>query len=253
LLFNDVGSTNGSIKINTAITKPQQFTFGTQIRETRSISGKFWGKRKGVFEITLEAIVLDTIKYVPDLDIDKARGFLMVTLKDDKSKKSLPAYLKVKVEGVDAKKEHITILEGPYHGKSASVDLGDDGSSWLIANVKHKPMIRAKYSISKKIFILKGKKYKAVDYPPAPWKKGVYDIAIPDYPHRGGRNYLNQSKRAMTWFKISYGNERYLHIGDGSLGCMTLIEKKRWMEIYDILIKARKGDFMSIGVVEIID
>jgi hypothetical protein len=86
-----------------------------------------------------------------------------------------------------------------------------------------------------------------------PWQKGLYDIELPDYPHRGGRNYLNQSKRAMTWFRIGHGSERYLHAGGLSLGCITVIETKRWMEIYDALIKSRKGDFISVGTLEVID
>jgi hypothetical protein len=81
----------------------------------------------------------------------------------------------------------------------------------------------------------------------------LYDIEIPDYSHKGGRNYLRQSKRAMTWFRIGHGGERYLHTGGYSLGCMTVIEVSRWMEIYDALIKARKGDFMSVGVLEVVD
>jgi len=253
LLFNDVGNVNGGVKINTVATKPQKFVFEVHIRETRSILGKFWGKRKGVFEITLAAEVLDTIMYVPDLDLDKARGFLKVTLEDDKSIESLPAYLKVKMERTDAKKEYFTILEGPYRGRPASVEFKKGSSSWFVTDVSHEPMIRAKYSISQKIFILNGKKYQATDHPKTPWEKGIYDIEIPDYPHGGGRRYLNQAKRAMTWFKISHKGTRYLHTGSRSLGCMTIVETKRWMEIYDTLIKARKGDFMSVGILEVVD
>ena len=114
-------------------------------------------------------------------------------------------------------------------------------------------MARAKYSISQKTFILNGKKYKTTDYPETPWEKGLYDIEIPDAPHKGGGNYLNQSKRARTWFRIGHNGERYLHAGGFSLGCITVIEANRWTEIYDNLIKARKGDFMSVGILEVID
>jgi len=251
LLFNDVGKTNGSIKINTAITKPQQFFFEVQVRETRSIFRKFWGKSIAVFEITLEAEVSDAVRYVPD--DDEIHGWLAVRLEDDKSVVSLPAYLEVKIEYIDTKREYFTILEGPYRGRPASVKLRDNSSSWFLTGVQYEPMIRAKYSISQKILILKGKKYKTVDYPEMPWLRGVYDIEIPDYPHKGGRNYLKKSKRAMTWFRIGHSGERYLHTGAWSLGCITIIETERWMEIYNALIKARKGDFMSVGVLEVID
>lgn len=251
LLFNDIGGTSGIVKVNTGISKSQQFIFEVQIRETRSVLGKFWGKATAVFEIILEVEVLDAIKYIPDED--KMHGWLAVMLEDNKSIESLPAYLKVKVERVDTKREYFTILEGPYSGRPASVKFRADGSSWLISGVKNDPMVRAAYSISQKTFILKGKKYKTVDYSEAPWKKGLYDIEIPDYPHKGGRNYLDQSRRAMTWFKIGHSGEKYLHIGGRSLGCITIIETTRWMEIYNTLIKARKGDHMSVGVLEVID
>ena len=34
---------------------------------------------------------------------------------------------------------------------------------------------------------------------------------------------------------------------------MTIIETTRWMEIYNALIKARKGDLKNVGTVEVID
>ena len=248
-LFNDVGNTNGSVKINTTLSKPQQFVFEAQVKETRSIFGKFWGTKTTVFEIMLEVEVSDATHYVPD----EGDGWLKVVLEDKYSEESLPAYLKVKVDRSDAKREYFTILEGPHRGRPASVILQDDGSSQFITGIRHEPMIRAKYSISQETFILNGKKYKTTDYPEAPWEKGLYDIEIPDSPHKGGRNYLNQSKRAMTWFRIGHDGERYLHAGGLSLGCITVIETGRWIEIYNALIKARKGDFMSVGVLEVID
>lgn len=248
LLFNDVGNTKGTIKINIGAGKPQQFIFEVQVRETRSILGKFWGKATAVFEITLEAEASDEIRYIPD----EGDGWLKVVLEDKHIEESLPAYLKVKIERADARREYFTILEGPYRGMPASVALRNDGSSRLIPDVKHEPMAQAKYSISQKTLIIKGRKYKTIDYPEAPWKKGLYDIEIPDYPHRGGSNYP-EAKRAKTWFRIGHGGERYLHTGGRSLGCITVIETTRWMEIYSALIKARKGDFISVGILEVTD
>ncbi|MBA4320145.1 MAG: hypothetical protein C0412_17230 [Flavobacterium sp.] len=249
LLFNDVGSMNGNIKINTALAKQQRFVFEVQIKKARSVVGKFWSKKAAaVFEITLEAEVSDAIRYVSD----EASGWLRVLLEENKSKVDLPAFLKVKIERLNNKREYFTILEGTYRNKLASVIFRDDNSSWLISGIKHESMVRLTYSISKKILTLKDRKYQTIDYPKVPWKKGLYDIEIPDYPHRGGANYP-EAQRAKTWFKIGHSGERYLHIGGRSLGCMTVIETKRWMEIYNALIKARKGDFMSIGVIEVID
>jgi len=92
----------------------------------------------------------------------------------------------------------------------------------------------------------------ADDNPKNPWKKGLYDIEIPDHPHEGGLNYP-EAGRGTVWFRIGHSGERYLHPGIVSAGCISVTETKRWMEIYDTLIKARKGDFMSVGIFEVID
>lgn len=250
LLFNDIGSTKGRIKVDTNNVNLQHFVFKAQIKETRSVLGKIWGNKTADFEITLEAVATDVVWYVSNNE--EGKGWLKVVIEDTNKEESLPAYIKVKIERADAKREYFTILEGPYQNKTASVALNKDGSSQFISTAKHDPMARATYSISKKIFTLNGKKYNTVDYSESPWKKGLYDIEIPDYPHSGGTRYEKLAPRAKTWFKIGHNGERYLHTGGISLGCITIAEMKHWSEIYNVLIKARK-DSISVGVLEVID
>lgn len=247
LLFNDVGSMDSDIKVNTSTTKLQQFVYKVQLREVRSVLGKTWGKKTAIFEITLEANVRDAAWYISD----EGDGWLKVKFANG-NVVSLPAYLKLKFERIDNGREYFTISEGAYRGEFASAKLKDDGSSNLIFGVQHGSEARASYSISKKTFNLNGKTYMTVDYKNAPWEKGLYDIEIPDYPH-GRNDQYAEAVRQKIWFKIGHGGERYLHVGSRSLGCMTIIETKHWMEIYNTLIKARKGDFMSVGVLEVID
>jgi len=247
ILFNDVGNINGNIEIDTSATKPKQFVYKIQVKETRSVFGKFWGKKIAYFDIILEAIVTDTIKYIPD----ESDGWLKVKFENGKIV-SLPAYLKVKIERNDNKREYFTILEGLYSGELASIKLKDNGLSSLISNVEHGPVARASYSISKKIFILNGKKYTTVDYKNMPWKKGLYDIEIPDYPHGVPGTYI-ETQRPRIWFRIGHTGERYLHAGSHSLGCMTIIETSRWIEIYNALIKSRKEGNISVGILEVVD
>ena len=247
ILFNDIGSIEGNIKINTDNTESQKFVYKVEIKETRSILGKVLGKSVANFEITLEATVTDTVKYIPE----ENDGWLVINIKGSKSVESLPAYLKVRVDRTDEKREYFTILEGSYRGKVASVKLKTDGSSQFVSDISHEPEIYATYSISKKIFTLKGKKYETVDYSASQWRKGLYDIEIPDAPH--GDRLNNTIKRASTWFRVGHIGDRYLHTGQRSLGCITIIENARWLEIYNILIKARKNDFVSVGVIEVID
>ena len=175
LLFNDVGSIDSDIEIDTKITKSQQFIYKVEIKEIRSVLGKFWGNKIANFEVTLEAQVADAVQYIPNEDGGK--GWLKVKLADNKS----------------------------------------------------------------------------IDYKNSPWEKGLYDIEIPDYPHLGGARYEKQAPRAKTWFRIGHNGEKYLHTGGRSLGCITVTENTRWAEIYNALIKARKGDSVSVGILEVID
>lgn len=248
LVFNDVGNTKVDLVVDINNTKPQISTHEIIIKELRSIKPS---SKKAVFNLTSEALVSEVVKFVPDND--GGNGWLKIRLEDNKSIESLPAFLKVKTEYNDVKREYFTILEGPYSGRLASVVLKPEESSQFIYGVEYGSGIYATYSISKKIFMLDGKKYQTTDYLNAKWKKGLYDIEIPDYPHEGGRHYLTQSKRAMTWFRIGHNGEKYLHIGSRSLGCITIVEINHWMEIYNKLIKARKGDSLSVGVLEVID
>src|SRR3989338_559151 len=247
-LFNDVGSTKDVVKINTAIAKLQQFVFEVQVGENRSLLSKlFLGKKIAIFEVILEAQIDEVEWYMPDTE----DGWL-VTLDKQKKPVSLPAYILVRPTSIKNRREYFIPLEGVNRGELLSAPLENGNSSYLIHNVKHEPAISAQYSISEKVFILNGKKYKADDDSKNPWQKGFYDIEIPDHPHGGGLNYP-EAKKGTVWFKIGHSGERYLHPGLVSAGCISITETTRWMEIYDVLIKARIGDFMSVGTLEVTD
>jgi len=248
ILFNDVNSIERLIKVDTENTKDQVFIYKIELREKRF--WKNWGKSIAEFEITIEALAVEKIKYIPDVD----NGWLKVKI-TDRDIIYLPAFLKVQSEYIESGREYFTILEGSYRGQKSSVSLdnANNNSSRFLVDVKHEPLIYFQYSISQKKLTIGNKKYQATDYADTPWKKGWYDIELPDFPHTGGRDYLNRSSRAKTWFRIGHEGERYLHTGRRSLGCITITEIEKWNEIYNKLIKARKGDFLSIGVLEVVD
>jgi hypothetical protein len=244
-LFNDVGNIGEAIKVDAKNAKPQRFVYTAELRENRF--WKNWGKSIAKFEITIEALCLETIKYVPDV----SNGWLKVKIVDGEDV-SLPAFLKVQSEYFESGREYFTILEGLYKDKKASVKL-EDNKSWFLTDIKLEPAVHLKYSISQKILFIGNKKYKATDYTGSPWKKGWYDIELPDHPHKDRVNYIEISSRFNTWFRIGHTGERYLHTGRASLGCITITEIEKWNEIYNKLIKARKGDFISVGVLEVVD
>lgn len=248
LLFRDVGNVAHDIEVDTTSIRPQRFVFKVEVREHRSLLDKlFWGGRKAVFEIELEARISEIERYTPD----QGDGWL-VTVHERGEEMSLPAYVKVYPKYIKDGREYFIPAEGAHRSELLSVRLQNDGSSYLISSVQHEPMVQAAYSISKKTFTLNGKRYKTVDYPEAPWKKGTYNIGIPDYPH-GRNDTYTEAVKQKVWFPIGFESARYLHVGARSLGCMTITETARWMEIYNALIKARKGDLQSVGVVKVID
>lgn len=249
LLFNDIGRADLEIKIDTTINERQKFSQKVEIKETRSIFGKIWGDKIAIFELVLQAQVSDAIMCVPMTN----DGWFQVVLEKNNKTVSLPSFLQIKPDSIIKNKERLIILEGVYRGEKASAKLLPNNSSYFIPIAKYESIAVAKYSISRKIFILNGKEYKITDQPDTPWQKGIYDIEIPSSPHRVSLNYLDKAKLAKVWFLVGHAGERFLHVGMRSLGCMTVIELETWDKLCETLLKSRKGDFMSVGTVEVVD
>jgi len=243
LIFNDVGSAQTKLKINLKSNPPQSKIYKIQVQELRN----FFSKKNAVFEVTLEAVVSDAIGYVK-LTND---GWLK-TKRADGKEISLPFCLKARINYTKLEREYFTILEGPWQGTDVSVMLGQEKSRFSVKN-PHTAPVSITYSISKKTARFRNKVYKTVDDPATRWKKGIYDIEIPDSPHKGGEAYLDRAKLAKVWFRIGHSGEVYFHPGRRSRGCMTLTQIHRWDELCKILIKARKGDSQSIGTLKVID
>ncbi|MGK5091089.1 hypothetical protein WDW89_03615 [Deltaproteobacteria bacterium TL4] len=243
-IFNDVGTLQIIIKVDLNASSPQRNTHQIEVEEF----GGLFSKHIAVFHVTLEILVLQATRYISGV----SHGWLQVRLDDDRSRESLPANLKIEIYHIDHKREYFTILEGPYRGKKASVGFKKDGSSHLSMDNPQTGPVRLIYSISKKTLSFNGKTYLAKDYPSSPWKKGLYDIEIPDFPHPGGRNYP-EVHYALSWFRVGHEGDRYIHTGRASLGCITILERDRWDDLYRNLIKARKGDGISIGTLQVVE
>lgn len=243
-VYNDSGDADVRFRVDLRSPRTQSHTVQVEVLE-------LGGSREdatGVFTIAVRARVVPATRYVPD----QGDGWLAVILESDRSRISLPAAVRVIVSRVDRGREHFTIAEGAYRGRQASVRLDADGSSLLSSTSPHTPAVRLVYSISTKTLALGRRKYETKDYPSSPWRKGIYDIEIPDAPHRGGLIY-SEASRARTWFRIGHRGDLYIHTGAGSLGCITVLERGRWDDLYRALITARKDDGVSIGTLEVVD
>ncbi|KKU67564.1 MAG: hypothetical protein UX89_C0014G0034 [Parcubacteria group bacterium GW2011_GWA2_47_16] len=249
--WNDVGTAEERFIIDVKKSGSQLLTSIIEVQETRP----YKTKKKAIFELTFEASVLDAVMYV---SLEKGIGGWTKALSESTAEGeiSLPAYLKVRLEKEKNNRQYFTILEGLRRGEKASVMMGSDGSSFLQTENPHIAPMHFTYSLSTRMLRLKKQRYTTIDYKndPDPWKKQLYTIAIPDSPHKGGEAYLDRAKLAKVWFKVSHpDNERYLHTGERTAGCITLTEVERWDELCKVLLKARRGDGESIGVVEIVE
>lgn len=245
IIYNDVGSAQVKLKINLDDKSPQTSTHKIEVKERR---GLLASNRTAIFYVTIEALVAEAILFVPDTD----DGWLVGHREDIKEDVSLPTHLKVRLDNTELKREYITVLEGPLQGVQLWLSLNKQGRSYLLPNNPQTGPVSLTYSISKKILQIGRNKYLAADDKENPWKAGVYDVEIPDAPHRGGINYPNV-RYAKVWFRIGHNGARYLHIGQHSAGCITLIEQEKWDGLCKILLKARKGDGKSVGVLSVID
>ncbi|MGK5093435.1 hypothetical protein WDW89_15680 [Deltaproteobacteria bacterium TL4] len=243
-VFNDVGSQQTTIQVDLNDSSPQRSTHPIKVEEF----GGFFGKKVAVFHVTLEVLVLEAIRYVAATK----DGWMRIRWEDGTSIASLPFTLKVEGYRIESQREYFTPLEGSHRGKKASIQLKQDGSSYLSTENPHTGAVHLVYSISRKTLNLEGTTYLARDYPSSPWKKGLYDVEIPDFPHPGGRNYPDVNY-AKVWFRVGHTGDRYIHTGRASLGCITLTERHRWDELYRILIRARKGDRISIGTLQVVE
>jgi hypothetical protein len=196
------------------------------------------------------AEVHDAVRYVPDIE----GGFIVALEESSRTRIALPTALKVQVDRIADNRDYFTIAEGVLRGKTASIKHQENGESRLYSKNPHLEPVQLEYSLSKKTVRLKNKSktYQAIVDPENPLLKGLYDLEIPDAPHRGGSAYP-EARYGRTWFRIGHSGDRYLHTGRVSAGCVTVQEQSRWDELYLSLIAARKGDHVSIGTLQVVD
>ncbi len=87
----------------------------------------------------------------------------------------------------------------------------------------------------------------------APLPAGEYTILLPDNPHdknmtRYYRNTEPSLKYDQVWFPIKYqDNSRYIHVGNVSEGCVTVVDLAKWADIHEALIRHRSPDGYGVG------
>ncbi len=191
------------------------------------------------------------VKFVTDAD---GKGWLIVRYSSDGSTyPPLPQFLRVTPFSTHGGRDYFHPLEGRAALRMASVRRRDDGGSYLADGDPALPAGTITYVVrSGKLWYGGRGPVSVTTYPTNPVPFGEFDLEIPDEVHRGGDGYLSQSIYAGTWFRIGHSGDRYLHAGTISAGCATVTDVPQWTDIYNYLIRRRKGDGKSVGTIKVV-
>lgn len=157
---------------------------------------------------------------------------------------ALPEYLQVEFGHAKDGRDFFQVLEGAERGRSFSVKQGNLKQGWPT----YHPAAQLEFAIGTQKLSGFGITVKAITAPGASAVPiGIHPIQLPDFPHELGSGYINQSPYAKTWFYLGRGvavpgnNDRYLHTGRVSLGCVT-VDPTAWTELYRFLVRSRGVD-----------
>ena len=202
-------------------------------------------------------------------------GWLRVRLDNSKSA-SLCERTKIQITNSKEGRTYFKVMDGSFKGKLASLT---DGNAKLYLSGE-KPIISSSGAVIEVIYsgekrIISSAIRGNVEQTPArlsfmgstatvslttigadslnPLPEGTYNILLPDVPHN--KDYTEQYKPAypalkchQVWFPIEYQtNNRYVHVGAISEGCVTVLDLKSWNKIYDYLISHRQTDLRYVG------
>jgi hypothetical protein len=232
-VYDDVGSTTGSLRLNPNALGSQKITV--------DVAGNSWGDggTKAVFTLVFKSALMTRYIKAP------TDGWLTVLINGRRV--SLPHMLKVEWHGRESGRDVFTILEGSHKGEKATVKQGN-----LTADARHRGPAKVTYFSSTGNLRVGNRSYKVTMDPARPLPRDTYDLLIPDHPHGLAEGYSSRFRR--VWFPIpGTAYERYLHVGTVSLGCMAINPVERrdvWEEIFNYLIISRKSD-TAVGTLEV--
>ena len=151
-------------------------------------------------------------------------GWLNVKREPSGNGVALPDLTKVKVTAAQNGRDYFVMQEGVERDKSFSVKAGN----LKAVNPGYRPPANLKFSRSRALLTFSGREVKAITDSSNPIPLGTHPVQMPDFPHRWGEQYLTKSRYAKTWFYLGHGNavpennDRYLHTGSVSAGCITV-------------------------------
>ena len=246
IIFQDVGGGSLEVKAGSLEESERIETCKIEVRESR---GALSGGALARFTLSFAVSASLPIRYIPLIH----DGWFKCYVGSTKEQISVVAYTKVRLDALKKGRQYIVPLEGPYIGQLLSNTADRDASSALLVQDPQAGSVQAVYSISKKKLTVDQKTYETTDDARSPWVKGIYDIEIPDHPHRSGHIYGYNSDYSIVWFRIGHQGDRYVHTGKHSLGCITMTETGNWDALCKLMLAGRKGDGRSVGTLTVTD
>lgn len=205
-------------------------------------------------------------------------GWIRILKSDNKTSHALCAYTKASVIRNKEGRTFFRVCDGPDKDMIAS--LKDENAAIYLSNhprdasieaeavltVTYKKLVKNWYSKARGELLdqqmasvtFDGKTLEATlnsvwgtGFTPIPI--GEYKIRVPDYPHDAAmtnfyRGVAPKLRYDQVWFPIEYGdNSRYVHVGNLSDGCVTVLDLEKWNEVHAYLIKHRAPGGKHVG------
>lgn len=158
---------------------------------------------------------------------------------------NLPHFLKVSMVAKHTQNPDmywVQVKEGRYDGTDVMIDAAD-----LQDDPGEQGYGEAFYNVESALFYYGGDLTDPIPTAATVAEKvppsGVYDLEVPDFPHKDGKQY---GPFATSWFRVGHSGDRYLHPGFSSLGCSTIQikigDEVTWPRIWRYFIDARSSD-----------
>lgn len=214
-------------------------------------------------------IKTDVVRYVNQVDTNS--GWVQVKQGNQPNTVSLPLYTRAILLGTKAGRTYFKIADGHHAGKTvhmsaanAQIYLGKKAPTNSDAEVvvTYGKYVKGWKSVDGRVWKVQQAKL-SIDGISADvvmnsvWKEdpgwdgffpipaGTYEILLPDAPHskvltQGYVSYEPLLKMHQVWFPIKFGdNSRFIHPGNVSDGCTTVIDLAQWASIHEALISHR--------------
>jgi hypothetical protein len=216
------------------------------------------------------------IRYLPE---DGGQGFIDVIQTSEiqnpitQGRIAFPGYLKVNYLGIKVlngkQRDYFIPYEGKWKNRELSVTRKSDGGSYLVTGYILGPAQIIFNPVKANVWYGEGSARVGPIFAQgsgfgnsAPLRDGVYELSVPDEPHlypedSNYNRYLTQSSYARVWYPIpadqnqdGTDDQRFLHCGDASAGCVTVRDVPQWTGIYKYLYNRRLRDGV-IGTVTV--